>query len=138
MDAETAQKVEDAINLLVDLCHGAAFKAGWWINPETKLPRVTDLTKRQGLLEYAACMMNTHGEISEGWEGARKGNKPSDHIPEFSFAEEENADAIIRIFDTSGAFGFRLAKAVVAKIMFNGARADHKPEARAGEGGKRV
>lgn len=130
--------IKSAVQYLIDQCHGAASSAGWWIDPTTGQKRSTDIKTRQGLLEYAACMMNTHGEISEGWEGVRKGNKPSDHIPEFSFAEEEIADTLIRLFDTAGAFGFRIAEAVEAKMAFNASRADHKMENRQKDGGKQV
>jgi hypothetical protein len=112
--------------------------SGWWINPTTGQKRVTEIKQRQGLLEYAACMMNTHGEISEGREGARKGNKPSDHIREFSFAEEEIADILIRLFETAGAFGFRIAEAVEPKMAFNASREDHKMENRRKDCGKAI
>jgi hypothetical protein len=130
--------VKEAVQFLINKCHGAADSAGWWIDPTTGERRCTDIKKRKGLLEYAACMMNTHGEISEGWEGARKGNKPSDHIPEFSFAEEEIADTLIRQFDTAGAFSFRIAEAVEAKMAFNASREDHKMENRQKDGGKAI
>ncbi len=130
--------IQKAVQSLIDCCHGAASRAGWWIDPTTGERRNTDPRTRQGLLEYAACMMNTHGEISEGWEGARKGNKPSDQIPNFSFAEEEIADTIIRLCDTAGAFGFRVAEAVAAKIAFNASREDHKLENRQKDGGKQI
>jgi hypothetical protein len=130
--------LQKAVQVLIDTCHGAASAAGWWTDPTTGEKRSTDLKGRQGLLEYAACMMNTHGEISEGWEGVRKGNKPSDHIPEFSFAEEEIADTIIRLADTSGAFNLRVAEAVAAKMEFNANRADHKMENRQKDGGKAI
>jgi NTP pyrophosphatase (non-canonical NTP hydrolase) len=130
--------IHQAVQFLINKCHGAASAAGWWIDPTTGQKRNTDVKTRQGLLEYAACMMNTHGEISEGWEGVRKGNKPSEHIQEFSFAEEEIADALIRLFDTSGAFGFRIAEAVQAKMAFNAKREDHKLEHRQKDGGKQI
>jgi hypothetical protein len=132
------QNIKDAVQFLIDKCHGEASVSGWWIAPTTGEKRITDITKRQGLLEYAACMMNTHGEISEGWEGVRKGNKASDHIPQFSFAEEEIADAPIRLFDTSGAFGFRIAEAVEAKMAFNATREDHRIVNRQKDGGKAI
>lgn len=130
--------IQSAVQIMIDKCHAAASDAGWWIDPTTGQKRCTDLKQRQGVLEYAACMMNTHGEISEGWEGVRKGNKPSDHIPEFSFAEEEIADTIIRLCDTAGAFGCRVAEAVAAKMAFNASRDDHKLENRQKDGGKQI
>lgn len=63
-----------------------------------------------------------HSELSEALEGMRHGNPPSDHIPEFSSAEEEFADAVIRIMDTGKARGYRLAEAIEAKMRFNATR----------------
>lgn len=48
-----------------------------------------------------------HSELSEALEGFRKGNKPSEHIPEFNAVEEEFADAIIRLMDTAELRGFK-------------------------------
>jgi len=64
-----------------------------------------------------------HSELSEGFEGVRHGNGPSDHIPEFSMLEEEMADAVIRILDYSGAKELRLGEAILAKMTFNATRA---------------
>jgi NTP pyrophosphatase (non-canonical NTP hydrolase) len=63
-----------------------------------------------------------HSELSEALEAIRHGNGPSDHVPEFSGAEEEMADTVIRIFDTCAARGWRLGEAIVAKMAFNDGR----------------
>lgn len=63
-----------------------------------------------------------HSELSECLEALREGNGPSDHIPEFTFAEEELADVIIRIMDMAGANGWRVGEAIVAKFEFNRTR----------------
>jgi NTP pyrophosphatase (non-canonical NTP hydrolase) len=65
-----------------------------------------------------------HSELSEALEYLRKdnGNFPSDHIPEFSGAEEEFADCIIRIMNTAQRLGLRVAEAILAKQAFNAAR----------------
>jgi NTP pyrophosphatase (non-canonical NTP hydrolase) len=60
-----------------------------------------------------------HSELSEALEGLRHGNPPSDHIPEFSAAEEELADCIIRIMDLASARHWRVGEAIVAKMAFN-------------------
>ena len=60
-----------------------------------------------------------HSELSEALEGFRYGNPPSDHIPQFSAAEEELADVIIRIMDFSEARNLDVAKAVFAKMEYN-------------------
>lgn len=68
---------------------------------------------------YIALM---HSELSEALECLRCGNPASDHIPEFSGAEEELADVIIRIMDYAGIRDFHVAEAVIAKMKFNLAR----------------
>jgi|SRR3990172_7647015 len=63
-----------------------------------------------------------HSELSECLEALRHGNPPDDKVPQFSGAEAELADVIIRIMDMSHARGWRVAEAIVAKMMFNESR----------------
>lgn len=63
-----------------------------------------------------------HSELSEALDGARHGNPPSDHVPEFSAVEEELADTVIRIMDWAGLKGYRVAEAIVAKHAYNKSR----------------
>lgn len=63
-----------------------------------------------------------HGELSEALEWYRKGNPPSDHIPEFSGIEEEFADTIIRLMNVAKRLNLRLAEAMIAKQKYNAAR----------------
>ena len=63
-----------------------------------------------------------HSELSEALEYLRKDNGPSDHIPEFSGAEEEFADCIIRIMNTAQRLHLRVAEAMIAKQAFNAGR----------------
>lgn len=64
-------------------------------------------------------------ELAEAVEGLRHGNPPDDKVPEFSAAEAEFADAIIRMMDQAHARGWRVAQAIEAKMKFNKGRA-HK------------
>ncbi len=63
-----------------------------------------------------------HSELSEALEGLRHGNPPSDHIPEFSAAEEEFGDVIIRVMDMAVEKGWRIPEAIEAKRAFNETR----------------
>lgn len=63
-----------------------------------------------------------HSELSEAVEAYRVGNPPSEKIPAFSHAEEELADAIIRILHHAKKMGFRLPEAILAKAAFNKSR----------------
>lgn len=60
-----------------------------------------------------------HAELSELLEALRRGNPASDKIPEFSQAEEEAADVVIRLLDLAGGSKWRLAEAIVAKMGYN-------------------
>lgn len=77
-----------------------------------------------------------HSEISEAVEGRRKGLM-DDHLPHRKMEEVEMADAIIRILHLAGRFEYDLAGAIEEKLQYNAKRADHKPENRAAQGGKK-
>jgi NTP pyrophosphatase (non-canonical NTP hydrolase) len=77
-----------------------------------------------------------HSELSEALEGLRK-NLDDDHLPDRKMVEVEMADVFIRLLDFADAFGLDLGGAVIAKDEYNHNRADHKPENRAKEGGKK-
>lgn len=62
-----------------------------------------------------------HCELSEYLEAMRSEDpgKPDKHCPDFSAAEVELADAIIRILDHAASQGHRVADALIAKHKFN-------------------
>jgi len=61
-------------------------------------------------------------ELGETCEGLRHGNPTSDKLPEYSAAEEELADAIIRIMDLAAYNKWRLGPAIIAKLSYNRGR----------------
>lgn len=63
-----------------------------------------------------------HSELSEALEGIRTGNGPDNHCPEFSSAEIELADTMIRIISGSKSRGYRLGLALLAKAAYNKTR----------------
>lgn len=99
----------------------------WWKNLETG----EILQRNKGEL-----LMLMVSEISEAMEGERKGLM-DDKLPQRKMAEVELVDALIRIFDYAGAFGYDLEGAYQEKRAFNKMRADHKAEARLQAGGKK-
>ena len=86
--------------------HQNARAHGWWEEP-----------REDGTL--IALIMS---EAAEALEALRKGNVPDEHCPEFSGAEVELADVIIRIMDMAEARGWDVAGAIVAKHEFNKTR----------------
>ena len=81
-------------------------------------------------------MMLIVSEVAEAMEGARKGLM-DDKLPHRTMEEVEMADAVIRILDYCGGFGLNLDGAIQEKLAYNATRADHKPEVRLQEGGKK-
>jgi hypothetical protein len=63
-----------------------------------------------------------HQELSELLETYRSDSKPSAKIPDFSEAEEEVADLIIRAADFGYHYSLRIAEAIVAKHAYNTGR----------------
>ena len=113
---------------LVDACHGAAVRSGWWTDINTG---ESTLGKRN--MGEMLCLV--HSEISEAMEAHRKGLM-DDKLPTRSGLEVELADAIIRITDLAGAYKLDLGGAIVEKLRYNAQRADHKIENRKAPGGK--
>ncbi len=113
-------------DLLTDACHLASKQAGWWDGVDPRDPYVT-----------ATKLMLAVSELAEAMEGARKGLK-DDNLLDCEMLEVELADCVIRVFDLVGALGFKkFGGTLCAKMQFNASRADHKPENRAAEGGKK-
>lgn len=121
----------DGINILVEICHGASKRAGWWNDLQTGEP--LQLTQER----VGDKLMLIVTEVAEAKEGYRKGLK-DDHLPHRPMFEVELADAVIRIADLAGAAGIDLAGAIAEKIAYNANRADHKIENRRAEGGKKT
>lgn len=113
------------LNEYATLLHADNIK--WWIDPETG----ERIERNKGEL---LCLI--HSEISEAMEGERK-NLMDDKLPHRRMAEVELVDALIRIFDYAGAFGYDLEGAFREKRAYNARRPDHTHEARLLAAGKK-
>ena len=127
----------DAVNILVEECHGASYRSGWWVDVTTGKDFCDDCLAetRLGKALVAEKLCLIHSEISEAMEGHRKGLR-DDKLPHRSMIEVELADAVIRIADLAGALGLDLGAAIAEKMTFNASREDHKIENRSAVGGK--
>jgi NTP pyrophosphatase (non-canonical NTP hydrolase) len=119
--------MKNAINELVKVCYEASKAAGWHTNPTTG----EILNRNKGEM-----LMLIVSEVSEAMEGERKGLM-DDKLPDRPMAEVELADAVIRICDYAGRWGYDLGGAVIEKLRYNATREDHKPENRNQPGGKK-
>jgi len=113
------------LNQLAEEVHHANKK--WWHCIHTGVP----IERNKGEL---LCLI--HSEISEAMEGERK-NLMDDKLPHRKMAEVELADALIRILDYAAGFGYDINGAFHEKMRYNAIRADHSPEARKQENGKK-
>lgn len=66
-------------------------------------------------------LMLAVSEIAEAMEGHRK-NLPDDHLPAYQMVEVEPADCIIRLMDLGHGFKWRVAEALVEKLLYNRTR----------------
>lgn len=112
------------LNELSAKVHQANIK--WWRDIETGEP----IKRNKGEL-----LALIHSEISEALEGERK-NLMDDKLPHRKMAEVELVDAIIRILDYAGGFGYDLQGAFDEKMEYNRTRADHQHANRRVPGGK--
>jgi NTP pyrophosphatase (non-canonical NTP hydrolase) len=99
----------------------------WWRNPRTGKP----VKRNKGEL-----LALIHSEISECLEGERK-ELMDDKLPHRRMAEVELADALIRILDYAGGFGYDIQGAFTEKLAYNAKRKDHTHKARRKKGGKK-
>lgn len=119
--------MKDKINELSTICFEASKKAGWHTDINTG--ELIERNKGEML-----CLI--HSEISEAMEGERKGLM-DDHLPHRPMAEVELADAVIRICDYAGRWGYDLGGAIMEKLEYNSNRSDHKIENRIKDNGKK-
>lgn len=125
--ANVKMMTKEQINELVKICYDASFNAGWHTDINTG--ELLDRNRAEML-----CLV--HSEISEAMEGERKGLM-DDHLKHRPMAEVELADAVIRICDYAGRWGYDLGSAIMEKLEYNAKRADHKIENRLLTGGKK-
>jgi NTP pyrophosphatase (non-canonical NTP hydrolase) len=130
-----------SLNMLSRLIHQRNVDAGWWTDLETGEDLRGYKPGYEGVFSKAnrdvlnlLCLV--HSEVSEAAEGVRK-NLMDDKLPHRTMLEVELADTFIRIFDIAGAHNLDLGGAVLEKLEFNAARADHKIENRLAPDGKK-
>ena len=118
----------EAFNRLQAEVHATANDKGWWEKRDGLEDACAHIEKRvceTPLTDFAettnqlSCLMLVVSELSEAVEAIRHGNPPDDKIPNFSGAEAECADAIIRLMDLAERSNWNLAEAIVEKTEMN-------------------
>lgn len=100
--------------------HAQNKEMGWWNKPREK----------------GTLLMLIVSEVAEAMEGERK-DLMDDHLTDRKMAEVELADAVIRILDYAGAYGYDIEGAMMEKLQYNRTRADHQLANREKEHGKK-
>jgi NTP pyrophosphatase (non-canonical NTP hydrolase) len=112
MNAQTNchnQKQVEFVNHFNDMqkaIHQTAIEKGWWA-----LPR-----------EVGTVIMNCVTELAEMFDALAHRNPYDKHCPDFTAAEVEAADVIIRLMDAAEQYGWDIAGAIVAKAEYNKGR----------------
>ena len=119
--------MKESINNLRDVCYKNSLEAGW--HSDLKTGELIDRNKAEMI-----CLI--HSELSEAMEGERK-DLNDDHLPHRKMAEVEMADAVIRIMDYCGRWGYDIGGAIEENLAYNKNRADHKIENRLKNSGKK-
>ncbi len=111
--------------------HNTAVSKGWWKHRHEIIKAVISyvdsensvaLDRAACIQSDLACLMLMVTELSETAEAIRHGNPADDKIPEFTGAEAELADTIIRIMDLAENNGWRVGEAIEAKMAMNNTR----------------
>ena len=133
--AKLVKDIPDAVQKMssaIDICYGLGLTAGWWHDAKTKEPKPDR--------NYGDITSLFHSEISESYEHYRKGTN-DDHLPQYPGEVVELADLQIRLFDWVGRnpqYRQMFLDAMRDKLIYNTTRADHKMDARAADGGKKL
>jgi nicotinamide mononucleotide adenylyltransferase len=96
-----------------------------WDKVASEIHRIScsqDLWQDGPFRSYDNCIAWAHSELSEVRECLRDGNPPDKNISDMSGAEVQLADVLGILMDMSQGYGFKIAEALLRKIMFNATR----------------
>lgn len=108
------KELEQAIMVIAGDCYNISVEHGFWgeIKPNGQRER-----------NFGEAIALIHSELSE-LLNALMAPKPltDEHCPEFTNAEIESADVIIRVLDLAIGLDYRIGEAILAKINYNRSR----------------
>jgi NTP pyrophosphatase (non-canonical NTP hydrolase) len=121
-DPEYRAQLADVLSELMEICHAAAREKGF--HEDEQYARDILFAEDSHQLAWfdnavlQAELARQASEIGEAVEAVRKPG-PDHHLPQYSNFLVEEADCIVRIFDTCGKRSLPLGRALVDKVMYN-------------------
>lgn len=119
----------ESFNFIAGVHHSLMRSKGFW-KAEDDICDLLEAANRPDLFQAVLAAFDGQkialqtSEASEALEGLRHGNGPDDKIPQYTAAEAEFADVILRMMDHAHARGWDVAGALVAKFKMNATRAN--------------
>lgn len=122
--SEVRQDLADLINYVADLCALNARSKGFHDDEEKVRQTLKDRPDQLAWFETQILQAELGRQASEIGEAIEAVRKPGvdHHCPQFSNFEIEQADVIIRIFDTCAKRKLNIGRAIVAKMAYNATR----------------
>lgn len=135
LGAQYKFEIADTIDSLAQMIHKTNVEKGFWDSPHQEaiatlyashqtpaVKQAISYLESLPLRNTGELLMLEVSELAEALEGARHGNPPDQHLPQYPSEAVELADCIIRILDHAEGRGYQLGEIILAKAIFNASR----------------